>query len=86
MVEETLDLSELERHNYAIKADYDPRLRKLADQISAARAGLDNEHRDVANDLNLDLDKKLHLENSATSVDTSSLGRSSPEFTSRQPS
>jgi DNA mismatch repair protein MSH2 len=66
MVEQTLDLSELERHKYVIKPDYDPRLRKLADQISAARDGLDEEHRDVANDLNLDLDKKLHLENSAT--------------------
>jgi DNA mismatch repair protein MSH2 len=66
MVEQTLDLSELERHNYVIKPDYDPRLRKLADQISAARDGLDEEHRNVADDLNLDLDKKLHLENSAT--------------------
>jgi len=65
MVEQTLDLSELERHNYVIKPDYDPRLRKLADQISAARDGLDEEHRDVANDLSLELDKKLHLENSA---------------------
>ena len=66
MVEQTLDLSELERHNYVIKPDYDPRLRELADQIGAARDGLDEEHRDVANDLNLELDKKLHLENSAT--------------------
>ena len=66
MVEQTLDLSELERHNYVIKPDYDPRLRKLADQIGAARDGLDEEHRDVANDLNLELDKKLHLENSAS--------------------
>ncbi|KAH9974037.1 DNA mismatch repair protein [Lactifluus volemus] len=66
MVEETLDLSELGRHNYVIKPDYDPRLRKLADQISAARDGLDEEHRNAADDLNLELDKKLHLENSAT--------------------
>jgi DNA mismatch repair protein MSH2 len=66
MVEQTLDLSELERHNYVIKPDYDTRLRKLADQIRAARDGLDEEHRDVARDLNLELDKKLHLENSAT--------------------
>ncbi|KAH9039589.1 DNA mismatch repair protein [Lactarius pseudohatsudake] len=66
MVEQTLDLSELDRHNYAIKPDYDPRLQKLADQISAARDGLDEEHRDVANDLSLELDKKLHLENSTS--------------------
>ncbi len=66
MVEQTLDLSELERHNYTIKPGYDPRLQRLADQIGAARDGLDEEHRDVANDLDLDLDKKLRLENSAT--------------------
>lgn len=65
MVEQTLDLNELDRHNYVIKPDYDARLRKLADQLRRVRDGLDEEHRDVANDLNLDLDKKLHLENSA---------------------
>jgi len=41
-------------------------LRKLADRSAQREDGLDEEHRDVANDLNLDLDKKLHLENSAT--------------------
>ncbi|KAA1473044.1 DNA mismatch repair protein [Dentipellis sp. KUC8613] len=66
MVESTLDLAELDRHNYVIKPDYDPRLRVLADTLGAARDGLDQEHRDVGRDLGLELDRKLHLENSAT--------------------
>ena len=32
--------------------------------LSQARDGLDEEHRTVGGDLNLELDKKLHLENS----------------------
>lgn len=34
MVEQTLDLDELDNHNYVIKPDYDPRLRELADKLS----------------------------------------------------
>jgi hypothetical protein len=33
MVESTLDLEELENHNYAIKPDYDERLQALADKL-----------------------------------------------------
>ena len=65
MVEQTLDLKELERHNYVIKPDYDPRLKELAEQLHRIRDGLDEEHQNVGADLNLDLDKKLHLENSS---------------------
>jgi hypothetical protein len=64
MVEATLDLEELEHHHYVIKADYDPRLRELADKLMEVRDGLDSEHRTVGRDLDLELDKKLHLENS----------------------
>ena len=79
MVEQTLDLDELESHNYVIKPDYDPRLRELADKLtevcttyegvgvrywrSQVRDGLDEEHHKAGDDLNLELDKKLHLEN-----------------------
>ncbi|THH15823.1 hypothetical protein EW146_g4722 [Bondarzewia mesenterica] len=66
MVEQTLDLAELERHNYVIKPDYDERLQKLADALFAVRDGLDAEHAKVGLDLELELNKKLHLENSAT--------------------
>lgn len=37
MVEHTLDLSELDRHNYVIKPDYDPRLQELADKLAEVR-------------------------------------------------
>lgn len=66
MVEQTLDLTELERHNFVIKPDYDERLQKLADKLFEVRDGLDAEHAEVGTDLGLELDKKLHLENSAT--------------------
>lgn len=64
MVEQTLDLDELSSHNFVIKPDYDDRLRELADKLMEIRDGLDTEHRKVGRDLGLELDKKLHLENS----------------------
>jgi DNA mismatch repair protein MSH2 len=33
MVEQTLDLNELDNHNYVIKPDYDPRLQELAEKL-----------------------------------------------------
>lgn len=64
MVEQTIDLEQLSAHNFVIKPDYDDRLRELADKLMELRDGLDSEHRNVGRDLDLDLDKKLHLENS----------------------
>ncbi|KAJ4001111.1 muts domain V-domain-containing protein [Lentinula boryana] len=66
MVEQTLDLKELDKHNYVIKPDYDPRLQELMEKLTEVRDGLDDEHREVGEDLNMQLDKKLHLENNAT--------------------
>ncbi|KAF8630234.1 hypothetical protein AX15_003036 [Amanita polypyramis BW_CC] len=63
MVEQTLDLNELDNHNYIIKPDYDPKLRELSKKIAQVRDGLDEEHAEVGRDLDLELDKKLHLEN-----------------------
>jgi DNA mismatch repair protein MSH2 len=34
MVEQTIDLKELDNHNYVIKPDYDPRLQELAAKLS----------------------------------------------------
>ncbi|KAH0834904.1 DNA mismatch repair protein [Lanmaoa asiatica] len=66
MVETTLDLASLDTHTYTIKPDYDEGLQRLAAKLMEARDGLDTEHRAVGKDLGFDLDKKLHLENSAT--------------------
>ena len=64
MVEQTLDLDQLSSHNFVIKPDYDERLQELAEKLTEIRDGLDEEHAKVGRDLNMDLDKKLHLENS----------------------
>ncbi|THV05363.1 DNA mismatch repair protein [Dendrothele bispora CBS 962.96] len=66
MVEQTLDLEEVDKHNYVIKPDYDPRLQELAEKLAEIRDDLDEEHQDVGRDLGLELDKKLHLENNPT--------------------
>ncbi|PPR07413.1 LOW QUALITY PROTEIN: hypothetical protein CVT26_013729 [Gymnopilus dilepis] len=63
MVEQTIDLKELDNHNYVIKPEYDPRLQDLAEKLTQVRDGLDEEHRKTGEDLALELDKKLHLEN-----------------------
>lgn len=64
MVQDTLDLDELENHNFVVKPEYDEELQALADRISETRDALDEEHRRVAGELDFELDKKLHLENS----------------------
>ncbi|KAG8940904.1 MutS-like protein [Tulasnella sp. 424] len=64
MVESTLDLDQLDHHMYVIKPEYDERLQSLADTLTEVRDGLDEEHRNVGADLGLQLNKKLHLENS----------------------
>ncbi|EKM56548.1 uncharacterized protein PHACADRAFT_207767 [Phanerochaete carnosa HHB-10118-sp] len=64
MVQDTLDLDELENHNFVVKPEYDPYLEELAQKLKGVRDELDAEHRRIAAELELDLDKKLHLENS----------------------
>ncbi|KAF8217826.1 DNA mismatch repair protein [Mycena galopus ATCC 62051] len=66
MVEQTIDLEELDRHNYVIKPEYDENLGAIAEKLSETRDGLDKEHKSVGRDLDLELDKKLHLENNQT--------------------
>ncbi|KDQ06534.1 hypothetical protein BOTBODRAFT_140987 [Botryobasidium botryosum FD-172 SS1] len=66
MVEQTLDLSQLDNHMYVIKPEYDESLQELAEKLAETRDGLDEEHRRVGRELDLELDKKLHLENNPT--------------------
>ncbi|TRM69557.1 muts domain V-domain-containing protein [Schizophyllum amplum] len=66
MVEQTLDLDQLDHHNYVVKPDYDEQLQELHGKLQGAVDKLDQEHRKVGEDLNIELDKKLHLENNAT--------------------
>ncbi|KAJ7021388.1 muts domain V-domain-containing protein [Mycena alexandri] len=66
MVEQTIDLEQLDSHKYVIKPEYDDQLGALAEKLEATRDGLDREHKSVGRDLDLELDKKLHLENNQT--------------------
>ncbi|KAI0073650.1 DNA mismatch repair protein [Panus rudis PR-1116 ss-1] len=66
MVEETLDLDELKNHQFVIKPDYDPKLKELFEKLNEIKDGLDEEHQQAGRDLDLELDKKLHLEKNPT--------------------
>ncbi|GAA6018060.1 hypothetical protein JCM10207_006066 [Rhodosporidiobolus poonsookiae] len=63
LVETTIDLSELDRHNFVIKAEFDPELQGLMDRLAGVRDGLDTVHQEVADDLGMDpKGKVLHFE------------------------
>jgi len=66
MVEATIDLNELKAHNYVVKADYSEKLTKIRNKLNETRDALDDEHQKAGRDLNLDIEKKLHLENNST--------------------
>jgi DNA mismatch repair protein MSH2 len=63
MVEETIDLEELSRHNYMLLPTLDSELQRFKDDLIMTRDELDEEHRRVGSDLGVDIEKKLHLEN-----------------------
>lgn len=66
LVETTVDLSALDRHEYLIRADFDENLERLWSQIDSTRVKIDEEHRRVAGQLNVEVEKKLKLENHST--------------------
>lgn len=63
MVESTIDLDELQGHNFVLLPTLDNDLQNFRDQLIDVRDQLDGEHRRVGEELGLDIDKKLHLEN-----------------------
>lgn len=63
MVEETIDLDELDRHNFVIKPEFDETLGALKERLEGVRDQLDEQHREVAGDLDMETDNKiLHFE------------------------
>lgn len=65
MVETTIDLDEIDRHNYIIKPEFDEELQELKGQLETMRDELDTEHATVAEDLGMETDNKtLHFEQS----------------------
>ena len=63
MVVATIDLDELSRHRFVIKADFDARLQKIKTNLTAVGANLDKQHKKAGKDLDMDIEKKLHMEN-----------------------
>lgn len=63
MVEDTIDLDQLEHHNYVLRPELDADLTSLKEDLERMLAGMDAEHLRVASDLGVEVDKKLHLEN-----------------------
>ncbi|GAB7344389.1 hypothetical protein MBLNU457_2245t1 [Dothideomycetes sp. NU457] len=62
MVETTVDLDALENHEFIIKSEFDESLRVIRKKLDKIRYEMDKEHRNVGDDLNQDIEKKLFLE------------------------
>ncbi len=62
LVETTVDLESLDDHEFIIKADFDDYLTELKTELNSIQADIQNEHLNVADDLNLDSEKKLKLD------------------------
>ena len=63
MVETTVDIEALDNHEYKIKPEFDESLRILARKLEKLERDMQIELREVGNDLNQEVDKKLFLEN-----------------------
>ena len=64
MVKTTVDLDELENHQFIIKPDFDDNLRELKNALDENQEQLNEEHQRVADDLGMSTDSKvLHFEN-----------------------
>ena len=63
MVETTVDLDALENHEFIIKPEFDDGLRAIKKKLDRLRHEMDSEFRQVADDLDQEMDRKLFLEN-----------------------
>ncbi|ESO85742.1 hypothetical protein LOTGIDRAFT_195636 [Lottia gigantea] len=62
MVETTMDLNQVENHEYVIKSDFDENLAALREKIDALESDIKSQINKVARDLNLEANKTLKLE------------------------
>ncbi|PHH74254.1 hypothetical protein CDD80_3205 [Ophiocordyceps camponoti-rufipedis] len=62
MVEQTVDLNALDRHEYVIKPDYDDGLRVIRRKLDRLDAAIRQEFAEAARDLDQEPDKKMFLE------------------------
>lgn len=65
MVEQTIDLEAVDDNEYLIKAEFDKELLKLKQDMKIILEKINNESERVADDLGLELNKKLKLENNS---------------------
>jgi DNA mismatch repair protein MSH2 len=66
MVETTVDLDAMDRHEFIIKPEFDDGLRIIRKKLDKLKYDMEAEARSVADDLNQEMDKKLFLENHRT--------------------
>ena len=62
MVETTVDLEALDRHEFVIKAEFDDSLKVINDRLTLLMQQMQEIHHETANDLGMEVDKKLKLE------------------------
>jgi DNA mismatch repair protein MSH2 len=63
MVETTVDLEAMDRHEYIIKPEFDEGLRIIKKKLDKLKHEMYQEHRNASEDLGQEMDKKLFLEN-----------------------
>lgn len=63
MVETTVDLEAMDRHEFIIKPEFDEGLKIIRKKLDKLTYDMEQEHRSVADDLGMEIDKKLFLEN-----------------------
>lgn len=63
MVETTVDLDALDRHEFIIKPEFDDGLRIIRKKLDKLKYDMEKEHQAVGRDLDQDTEKKLFLEN-----------------------
>ncbi|KAF8966003.1 MutS-like protein, partial [Entomortierella lignicola] len=62
LVETTIDLEAVDRHEYMIKAEFDQSLKILRGKMEDVKETMEKEHSRVADELNMEVDKKLKME------------------------
>ena len=63
MVETTVDLDAMDRHEFIIKSEFDESLKTISKRLDKLRREMDAEHARVGEDLDQEIGKKLFLEN-----------------------
>ncbi|KAG0330295.1 MutS-like protein [Dissophora globulifera] len=62
LVETTIDLEAVDRHEYMIKAEFDQGLKVLQGKMESVKQTMEREHERVADELRMEVDKKLKME------------------------